>query len=450
MLDVDRIKTALCAALANLGVSEYEIYYTASSGISVDTLDRAVSAFSSSDSNGVCLRVIIDGRVGYASSELIEEHEMAELAYRACENARSVEKVDTVGIYGGSDSYEEQRTPEHKSIGAAELRALALELGERTYAADSRVKSGTTTQATSFDREIGIINSHGVDLHAAFGMDVIAAEAVVAEGEEQQSDFAYCAYIGDGQQLDAVAGEAVGNATSKLGASDNVPSGRYDIIIDGKQMRELLAVYSGAFSAKNVLDGMSSLRGKLGCEVASKLISLTDDPQRQGNMVGIPFDAEGVATHRRAVIEGGVLRTFLHNRETALAMGCETTANASKADYSSAVSVRPYSFCIEAGDDSMEQLMAKVGDGILITELKGLHAGANTVSGDFSLESEGFMIRGGKRAEAIKCFTVAGNFFELLRSITAVGDRIETGVQMGITGFGSPAVLVPDMPVAGK
>ena len=145
-----------------------------------------------------------------------------------------------------------------------------------------------------------------------------------------------------------------------------------------------------------------------------------------------------------------MLKTLLHNRETALAMGKETTANASKAGYSSPIGIRPYSFAIEPGDKSRDELFALAGNGIFITEINGLHAGANPVSGDFSLQSAGFVIRDGKKCEAVKGFTVAGNFFELLKSISALGAQLERGVTTGFTGFCSPDVLIPEMSIAGK
>ena len=210
------------------------------------------------------------------------------------------------------------------------------------------------------------------------------------------------------------------------------------------------SVFSSAFSAKAALDGMSKLKGQEGEKIAADIVTITDDPQREGNTIGTNFDAEGVATHRKAVVEAGVLKTLLHNRETALAMGKETTANASKAGYSSPIGIRPYSFAIEPGDKSRDELFALAGNGIFITEINGLHAGANPVSGDFSLQSAGFVIRDGKKCEAVKGFTVAGNFFELLKSISALGAKLERGVTTGFTGFCSPDVLIPEMSIAGK
>jgi PmbA protein len=216
-------------------------------------------------------------------------------------------------------------------------------------------------------------------------------------------------------------------------------------------MRSLLSVFSSAFSAKAALDGMSKLKGREGEKIASDIVTVTDDPQREGNFIGTNFDAEGVATHRRAVVEAGVLKTLLHNRETAKKAGVESTANASKHSYSSPVGVSPYAFCIEAGEFNRDELIAKVGNGIYVNSLSGLHAGANAVTGDFSIQSAGFIIRDGKIAEAVKSFTIAGNFFELLKNIDGLSNDLQISAsQGGFTTFGSPAVLVHNMSVAGK
>jgi PmbA protein len=195
---------------------------------------------------------------------------------------------------------------------------------------------------------------------------------------------------------------------------------------------------------------MSLLAGKEGSKVASDTVTITDDPMREGVSIQTYFDAEGVAAHRKNIVENGVLNTLLYNRETALKAGKESTGNASKGSYESPVGISPYAFCIEAGEYSLDQLFEIAGDGVYITEVKGLHAGANAITGDFSIESAGFLIKNGKKAEAIKSFTIAGNFFELLKSIHALSNEVEMGVPTGFTTFGSPAVLIKDMSVAGK
>lgn len=447
-MNFDVLKNALVTALREEGLTEYEIYYMSDESTSVQTLNKEVNSFSSATSGGLCLRVAVDGKMGYASTELMTESEMKELALRAKANAYATEKPDTVGIFEGSDSYEELRIAKAELLSAAELKTYAIKTGEALFAKDPAVKEGTSSQAICAGTTVRLVNSHGVDLSLDCGINALIGEAVVGVDGENQQDYSFKNLMGE-ETVDEVVDEAVGEALSKIGAG-SVPSGKYNVVINGNQMRSLLSVFSSAFSAKAVIDGMSRLKGLEGEKIASDIVTITDDPQREGNAVGTNFDAEGVATHRKSVVDAGVLKTFLHNRETALAMGKETTANASKAGYSSPIGVRPYSFAIEPGDKTRDELFALVGEGIFITEINGLHAGANPVSGDFSLQSAGFMIRGGKKCEAVKSFTMAGNFFDLLKNIAALGDKLERGVTTGFTGFCSPDVFVPDMSIAGE
>ena len=447
-MNFDVLKNTLVAALSEIGITEYEIYYMSDESTSVDTLNKEVNSFSSSSSGGLCLRVAVDGKMGYASTELMTEAEMKELPLRAKANAYATEKPDTVGIFAGSPSYEELKMPKIELLSAAELKAYAIKTGEALFAKDPAVKEGTSSSAVSAGTTVRLFNSHGVDLSLDCGANLLVGEAVVCVDGENQVDYSFKSLEGD-QTVTEVVDEAVSEALAKIGAG-SVPSGKYNVVFSGDKMRSLLSVFSNAFSAKAVIDGMSRLKGLEGEKIASDIVTITDDPQREGNAVGTNFDAEGVATHRKSVVEAGVLKTFLHNRETALAMGKETTANASKAGYSSPIGVRPYSFAIEPGDKTQDELFALAGDGIFITEINGLHAGANPVSGDFSLQSAGFMIRGGKKCEAVKSFTIAGNFFDLLKNIAALGNKLERGVTTGFTGFCSPDVFVPEMSIAGK
>ncbi len=450
-MNFDVLKNVLVAALEKEGLTEYEIYYMSDESTSVSTLNKEVNSFSSSTSGGLCLRVLVDGKMGYASTELMTEGEMSQLAERAKANAKATEKPDTVGIFKGSDKYDELKLKKAELLSAADLKEYAIKTGEALFGKDSSVKEGTSSQAISAGIAVRLVNSHGLDLSLDCGANVLVGEAVVGVNGENQQDYSVknLDKSSADDTINEVVDEAVGEALSRIGAT-TVATGRYNVVINGNQMRSLLSVFSSAFSAKAALDGMSRLKGMEGETIASEIVTITDDPQREGNAVGTNFDAEGVATHRKAVVESGVLMTLLHNRETALAMGKETTANASKAGYSSPIGIRPYSFAIEPGDKSREELFAMAGDGIFITEINGLHAGANPVSGDFSLQSAGFMIRDGKKCEAVKSFTMAGNFFDLLKSVTALGNKLERGVTTGFTGFCSPDVLVPDMSIAGK
>ena len=441
------IKNILADEAAKKGIEEYELYYATGSSVSTETLKSEISSFSSGTSGGLCFRCRIDGKIGYAATELFEEKELRELVDRASENAKSIEKAEGI-IFAGSPEYPEMPERAYTPVSAAELKKLALDLQSKTYAADARVTDGTQSCALTASSEIRIVNSHGLELSNRMGASAIYAAPVIKDGDESQQDYLVEIYNGE-NDLSEVAKRAVDKTASKLRAV-NVKTGKYNVVIDGDKMRSLLSVYSVAFTAKQAQSGLSLLAGKEGEKIAADIITLTDDPMREGCACITNFDAEGVAARRKTVIDKGVLKTLLYNLETAAKAGVESTGNASKAGYAAPVGTSPYAFCIEAGDKTLDELFELANNGIYVTELKGLHAGANAVTGDFSIECAGFLIENGKKGCAVKNFTMAGNFFELLKSIAAISDKVELGAPMSTTAFGSPAVFAPEMSIAGE
>jgi PmbA protein len=444
----EKMKQALICAAEKAGLSQYEIYYRVDESISAETLKDEISSFSMGESGGISFRCIVDGKMGYASGELLTREEMVALVDRAIDNARNIENDDEVFIFPGSENYEAVNVDKPCMPEAATLKEWALDLQKKTYAAHPSVSDGTQTMALAFESNILLCNSHGLELTNHVGTSGVYVDAVVKEGEEAVSGFKLksgkCAE--DFAELPA---EAVKEARDKLGAG-TVESGKYDCVISGDQMKTLLSAFSSMFSAKMVQHGMSLLKGKIGEKIASDLVTITDDPRRPERDIQTSFDGEGVATYRKNVIENGVLCTYLYDLTTAKKDGVASTGNGQRSSYASSVSIAPYCFCLEAGDKTQDELFAEMGDGLYITELKGIHAGANAVTGDFSLESAGFRIRDGKIAEAVKTFTIAGNFLELLGSVDAIGNEIRFGFSGGFTSFASADVRVRGISVAGK
>ena len=126
-----------------------------------------------------------------------------------------------------------------------------------------------------------------------------------------------------------------------------------------------------------------------------------------------------------------------------------TTANASRPGYAAAVGVAPTNFYFEPSDASFDAMLERLGDGLLITELQGMHAGANAITCAFSLAAKGFAVKGGRLAEAVIQITVAGNFYELLMGIEAVGGDLDFHAPCA-SCFGSPSLLIKALSVAGK
>jgi PmbA protein len=373
---------------------------------------------------------------------------MEELVKNAVSNAACIDSDDEVFIFKGSPVYQKTTAPTAELADAKTVRDAALDLQRKTYAESDKVGDGTQSAALSVTEEIRLYNSNGLELSNRVGVSVAYAMPVVRVGEEAQESFEYCVGLSEEERAE-LPGRAVRAALDKMGAGA-VETGKYSVVFDGRQFRQFLSAFSSVFSAKNAQLGLSLLAGKEGEAVAAPCVTLVDDPMREGCPMQTPFDGEGVATMRRNVIENGVLKTLLYDLTTAKKAGVESTGNGQKGSYSAPVAIAPYNFAIAAGEDSLEGLFEQVGNGVYITECKGFHAGANAVTGDFSIESAGFVIRDGKRAEPVKSFTVAGNFFDLLKQIDRLGNEIVWGIPGGFTVYGSPHILVRNVSIAGK
>lgn len=448
MNNFDAIKKALVSAAKAAGIGEYEIYYQSVSSIDAETLKDELSSFSSGVSGGICFRCVVDGHMGYASTEVMEPSEMAELVACAANNARFIGTDEQEVIFKGSPEYG-HKTCDYTSLPDAEkLKQTALAIQRGSYAQSEYVADGTQSGAEAYEIETVLCNSGGLELSNRASFTGGYSYVVVNRDGEHESAMDF--RLGcDTETLLQTCAEAHTKAMSKLGAGE-VDSGEYDIVISGKQMNSLLATFWSVFSGHSVRLGLSLLGDKVGSKIAADCVTLSDDPFDPNCPVQTTFDAEGVAVYPKNVIENGVLKTLLYNLSEATKAGCSSTGNAFKGSYADTVGTRPYRLGIEPGTLDREALFGKVGNGIFVTEIKGLHAGANPNTGDFSVESAGFMIENGKKGRPVKSFTIAGNFYELLRGITDIGNKVDYGIPAGLNVFACPDVLVRNISVAGK
>lgn len=446
----DLLKNIVKQSSEQRGITEYELYYSEDASVSAETYRDEISAFSSSVGGMLLYRCIVNGKLGYASTECMDEAEMDALVARAAVNAVCVEKDEEAIIFGGAKPEDYREVPASAFVmpAAAVIKEEAMKCRNLIYAADSRIADGTECGAFAGQSTVQLFNSAGLDLGISVGNCGEYLQAVLDNGEEKQYDydFLYNSFGDNESDLKNIAEEVVRGADAKFGAG-TVATGKYNIIFDHKQMKAILSTFLSAFYAENAQKGLSLLKGKTGEVIAAECITITDDPFRAENPMQIPFDGEGVPTRTKNVVENGVLKTLLYNLTSAKKDGVETTGNASRS--AASIGTRAFSFYINPGEMTREELFAKAANGIYVTEMKGFHAGANAVTGDFSIESAGFLIEDGKIGAPIKSFTVAGNFFELLKQIAAIDNVLEMKAP-GFSQIGSPDVLVPDMSVAGE
>lgn len=443
-------KNCVIKAAEKMGLTEYELYYTESEEVSAGALMHELQEYSSSANAGACLRCIYQGKMGYASTELFTEAEAVRMVEAAMGNATIIESEDKVFLHEAGDTYEAVEVVKTKEPTGAELVDTVLSLLEKLHEQDARVIDGSRTMAGFGRQRVALYNSKGLDLDHEMDYSQVGAVAVVKENGEMNNSF--CVKTDDFAKMDIneIAAKAVEDAVAQIG-KESVDSGVYNIVLSNKMAALMLQVFFSVFSAEQAQRGLSLLAGKEGGQVASEAVTIVDDPFCKDTFVRMPFDGEGVATHRKNVVENGKLCTLLHNLSTAHKSGIASTGNGRKAGYAAPVSVLPYNFYVEKGDaGSCEDIFKTVGNGIYVTALNGTHAGADEVTGDFSLAAEGFLIAEGEKRHVVKNFTISGNFYELLQKIALVGDDLEFSAPGSGCCFGAPTVMVRNISVAGK
>jgi len=213
-----------------------------------------------------------------------------------------------------------------------------------------------------------------------------------------------------------------------------MPPGRIPVIFAPQAMKVLLLALVLGVNGKNVLLGSSPLAGRLGDRVADEALSITDDPLLDYAPGSAPFDSDGVPCSRTPVIEQGVLKNFLYDLDVASRAGVQSTGNAP--------GCWPHNLCIAPGDMPYEQMIADTEEGLLVRDVLALGQG-NAISGAFSLNVElGYRIQKGRITGRVKDVMLAGNTYEALQAIDAIGDTAEwTG------GTAARAVLTPPVKI---
>ena len=439
MHNMELIKNAVAEAAKRFGAEEYELTISSKEDTGVSALKKEIDSVSYSRSGTMTVRCVVGGKSGYAASELVTPEAAAEIVETACDNAGIVDDVDQVGLFPGSEHYETSRDTAISLPDTDSLKERALKLQELAYAASEKVIDGTQTFVTGMNIVQDVMNSAGLQLHYETGLVYQGIMAAIKDGEEAADDF--CVSDVNKKTVEETVGKAVTGALGKLGA-DTVPSGKYNIIMDSSTVQSLLQTYASVFSARSAYMKTTLLAGKEGQMVASENVTLVDDPFYPEKFGHCPFDGEGVAVYAKNIIEKGKLNTLLYNRMYAKLLNKETTGNAANATH-----IEPKGLYIAPGELTNEELMKKLGDGLYLTSLQGLHAGANVQSGDFSLQADGYLVKDGVKAAPIKNFTVADNFYQLLKKVDAISSEVKFGVG---SDYGSPEVLFTDIAVSGK
>jgi len=444
-------KQELFAQAEAKGFTDYEILYRAGNGFSVRVLDGEITEYKSTSSQGVGFRGTYNGKMGYAASEKMDASVIVPMLDNAATNAGIIEEESIEKLYPGDETYPEVNAynPALNDIQAADKIKLAKEMEAYAKSLDPRVKIADFCTIGNQESEMAMANSYGLDLSHKSNMASALVIARVEENGVTKSGYEYW----NGRNFadfdyKATAKKAVDIALSYLGA-ESIETGAYPVVFDNNNTKDLFSVFSSIFMAEKAQKGFSLLsKEKIGTTIAAPHITLRDDGVCDLSLGSMAFDAEGVATQQKAIIENGVLKTLLYNMKSAEKDGVKSTGNASKAGLGGAISTSCTNFYLVPSETPFDELISGIDKGIVVTEMAGLHSGVNPVSGDFSVSADGFLIEGGKIAKPVEQITVAGNFYEVLMNIQAVGNDLRFH-SSGHGGMGMPSILVDGLRVSG-
>lgn len=431
-------------------MDEVEAFLVKNKQLDIEIYKGEIDKYSLAESGGLSFRGSSQGKMGYSYTERLEESALDSLVYEALENSKYIEGSDDEIIFSGSESYEEINHYDDSlnQVPTQDKINFLINLEKEAYSLDERVFAVNACAYQEFEGERYLVNSKGLDLHDKSNGGAAYISVVVKDNEDTKTGISYRIFY-DFSSLDfkEIAKEAVDRAISMLGAS-NIKSGNYPIIIENTTFANLLSAFTPIFSSDNVQKGLSLLKGKLGEEIASPLLTIVDDPFLKGGFASRNFDDEGTASTFKTMVDNGKLVSFAYNWKTANREGVASTGHASRS-YKGPISIAPTNLYVVNGDLDLDEMMVLADKGLLINNLEGLHSGLNPVSGDFSLSASGYEIKDGKKARPVNQITIAGNLYEVFKNIVAVGNDLKFGLPSN--GYiGSPSILVKSLAVSGE
>ena len=432
------------------GFEDCEVYFEQTENFEVLVLEGEISQYETSDTIGICFRGIYQGNMGYAYATTMEQETIAYLIAQAKENAEVIQETESEVIFAGSPCYPEINSykEELKALSPTQKVEAAKKMEQGALQQYEQVSIDYCTLQTT-DKTIALCNSKGLNLcHRKNGIFANISTIAQQNGDVKTASEDWLSNNWATFQPQEIGRKAGEKAVSHLGAY-SVKSGEYRVLLENHVAAELLSVFAVVFYGENVQKGFSLLGGKLKEKIASSKVTLKDDGLLENAPASIPFDHEGVAVKNKTLIENGRLESFLYNLKSAAKDGMSSTGNGFKDGYKSTVKTKCTNLYIQAGGKTPRTLMAQLGEGLLITDISGLHAGANAVSGDFSLSAEGFLLERGQIVRPVEQITIGGNFYTLLKSIEEVGNDLKFIMPRANGTMGSPMLMVKRISVAG-
>lgn len=446
-MDFNQFKEEIFALAKEKGFDDYEIFYQTNKSLSLNSYEGKIDEFKNTRSGGVSFRGILNGKSSMTFSEVIDENTAKYLVDNTFEAVQFIEDEDEVLLHDGSGEYKEDLNMYFSEIDEIKMQekidyVLNLEAKAKEKGDIDKVLGAYYSDSNVY---IKIANSKGLDLEEEQNYIYSYIGLSKADEVDTQVEYEDCiAYNKDELYNNTMIEDAKKELFKKLN-SKSIKTGNYPCVFRRDAMSELLSAFCDAFNAKACQKGFSPYADKVGEMIASDIITIVDDPHIERGLSTSKFDGEGVATFKKTIVEKGVLKTHLHNLSTAKKAGVTNTANASRGGFKSDIGISPTNFFIENGTLSFEELVKEMGEGVIITDMAGLHSGLNVVSGNFSLSAKGFYYKNGEY-KPVHQIVITDNFYDMIKRIQNIANDLD----LMKSSIASPSIRIDSISVAGK
>ncbi len=394
---------------------------------------------------GIGVRVLKDGKMGFASSNILTRESIEATVQSAIDIAVNSPEDPAQGIPEPSplEEIDGIYDPQGENVSLADLITKGSDFMDASRGIDSRV----TVDTASFKAEIierAIANSRGIRAEERKTKFENSAIGFAREGEDISSFVVEYTVTPEWKELNT---EEMGvrlreKALGNLGA-ERIPGFKGSVVLSPfAAVNLLLFPIVFAINADNVQNGISPWREKMGGKVASDIFSISDDGTLPGEIGSRMFDREGIAPKPLQVINEGKLISWLHNYYTASKAGEVPTGHASGGDQS-LPAIGPNNFIVSPGKDSLENMLKNIDRGLLVTRYSG---GSDPVSGDFSgVVKGGYFIEKGKERKPVKEVMIAGNIYRLLHQVIGLSSETQR-----ILNFRTPYIALDGVSITGR
>ncbi len=391
---------------------------------------------------GVSVSVYFGQQRGHASTSDLSEQALADTVAAACNIARYTAQDPYCGLADASlmaTEFPDLDLYHPWDISVEEAIELAKRCEAAARAVDPRISNSEGASVSNSESLSVYANSHGFCAGYPTSRHGISASVIAEEGQSMQRDYWYTtARAASDMESPEHVGQKAGERTVRRLGCRKLKTAQVPVLFEAPLAAGLISSLVGAVSGGNLYRKSSFLLDSLGKPVISPIVDIEEQPHLSKGLASSAFDAEGVATKPRMLIEQGVLQGYLLSSYSARKLGMSSTGNAGG---NHNLIVRHAQGLVH--QQSFEQLLKTMGSGLLVTELLG--QGLNMVTGDYSRGAAGFWVENGVIAYPVEEITIAGNMKEMLMQIVALGSDVlaQSSRQVG-------SILIERMTVAGE